>query len=268
MKNVILEVKELTHRYDESHGALGRRRERAAITAVNFQIHEGEVLGIVGESGSGKSTLARTIAQEPRASSGSVRFLGRELTQLRKRHLREARTGLQMIFQDPYASLDPLWSVQQIIEEPLIGTRCHVARSTRVKKIDWALECVMLDPQEFRDLKPREMSGGQCQRVAIARALISAPRLLICDEAVSSLDAITQRQILDLLRKMRMDESGLSMLFISHDLDAVEQVCDRIAVMHQGEICEISSTDKIMGNPQHPRTIELLSAAATYSLQD
>src|SRR5580698_5786827 len=196
-----------------------------AVSGVSFDIRPGETLGIVGETGSGKSTLARAILQSPRPKSGTVTFRGSELTRLRGRRLLAARQHMQFVFQDPFGSLDPKWKVRSIIEEPLIAYSAG-SNQARRKRVDELLDLVGLDPARYAKRHPRELSGGQAQRIAIARAVALEPDLLICDEAVSSLDVLIQAQVLNLFEKLRR-ELGLSYLFIAHDLALVKQVSDR-----------------------------------------
>lgn len=232
-----------------------------AVSDVSFDIRRGETLGIVGETGSGKSTLARSLLQSPSPKSGVVRFQGTDLTRLKRRRLVQARRHMQMIFQDPFASLNPKWRVRQIVEEPLIGYHAGT-RAQRRRRVDEVLDMVGLNPDTYGERRPRQLSGGQCQRVAIARALTLDPALIICDEAVSSLDVLIQAQVLNLFEQLRT-ELGLSYLFISHDLALVKQVSDRVGVMHLGEICEIGPAESLYRQPRHPYTVALLDSIPT-----
>jgi oligopeptide/dipeptide ABC transporter ATP-binding protein len=229
-----------------------------AVSDVSLDVRAGETLGIVGETGSGKSTLARSLLQAPRPKSGSVTLRGTELVGLRGKALLEARRSMQMVFQDPFGSLDPKWRVQDIVEEPLVaydvGTR--EARRARVREV---LDRVGLDPDVFARRRPRQLSGGQAQRVAIARALTLDPALIICDEAVSSLDVLIQAQVLNLFEQLR-EELGLSYLFIAHDLALVKQVSDRVAVMYLGKLAEIGPAEALYREPLHPYTVALLAS--------
>lgn len=229
-----------------------------AVSDVSFEIRSGETVGVVGETGSGKSTLARSLLQYPRPKSGSVLFRGADLVRLKRRRLVEARRHLQMVFQDPIGSLNPKWEVRQIVEEPLIGYKAG-GRAERQRRVDEVLELVGLSAGTYGNRRPRQLSGGQCQRVAIARALTLDPALIICDEAVSSLDVLIQAQVLNLFEQLRT-ELGLSYLFISHDLALVKQVSDRVAVMHLGEIAEIGPADSLYREPRHPYTVALLAS--------
>jgi oligopeptide/dipeptide ABC transporter ATP-binding protein len=229
-----------------------------AVSGVSFDVMPGETLGIVGETGSGKSTLAQALLQAPRPKSGSVIFRGAELTRLRGNKLLAARRHMQFVFQDPFSSLDPKWRVRAIVEEPLVAYRVG-NRAARGKRVDELLDLVGLDPERYAKRHPRELSGGQAQRVAIARALALEPSLIICDEAVSSLDVLIQAQVLNLFEKLRA-ELGLSYLFIAHDLGLVKQVSDRVAVMYLGKLCEVGPGDSIYREPLHPYTRALIDA--------
>ncbi len=226
-----------------------------AVSDVSFDVLPGETLGVVGETGSGKSTLARSVMQAPPAKSGEVRFQGADLTKLRHRALTDARRQLQMVFQDPFGSLNPKWRVADIVAEPLVGYRVP-GRSARVREL---LDLVGLNPDTYGNRHPGELSGGQCQRVAIARALALDPALIVCDEPVSSLDVLIQAQVLNLFERLRAD-LGLSYLFISHDLALVKQVSDRVAVLHLGQLCEIGPSEALYRSPLHPYTVALLAS--------
>jgi oligopeptide/dipeptide ABC transporter ATP-binding protein len=229
-----------------------------AVSDVSFHIDAGETLGVVGETGSGKSTLARCVLQAPRPKSGSVRFQGKELVGLRGGRLQRARRDMQMVFQDPYGSLNPRWRITDVVEEPLIGFGDGNATSRR-HRVRELLDLVGLNPDVYGRRHPRELSGGQCQRVAIARAIALHPALIVCDEPVSSLDVLIQAQVLNLLEKLRT-ELKLSYLFISHDLALVKQVSDRVAVMHLGQLCEVGPADALYRSPRHPYTVDLLAS--------
>jgi len=229
-----------------------------AVSDVSFEVRAGETLGVVGETGSGKSTLARSVIQAPRPQSGEVHFRGTDLMRLRRRDLVQARRHMQMVFQDPYGSLNPRWRVTELVEEPLVGygVRGSGQREVRVREL---LDMVGLDPSVYGKRRPHELSGGQCQRVAIARAIALHPALVICDEAVSSLDVLIQAQVLNLFERLRT-ELGLSYLFISHDLALVKQVSDRVAVMHLGQLAEVGPAEELYRRPLHPYTAALLDS--------
>jgi oligopeptide/dipeptide ABC transporter ATP-binding protein len=229
-----------------------------AVSGVSFDVWPGETLGIVGETGSGKSTLARSVLQAPRPTAGSVVFRGTDLVTLRGSKLLQARRHLQMVFQDPFGSLDPKWRVRDLVEEPLIAYRAG-DRATRRRRVNEVLELVGLDPASHGARRPRELSGGQAQRVAIARAVALSPALIICDEAVSSLDVLIQAQVLSLFEQLRA-ELGLSYLFIAHDLALVKQVSDRVAVMYLGKLCEVGPGESVYRTPLHPYTRALLDS--------
>jgi oligopeptide/dipeptide ABC transporter ATP-binding protein len=244
----------------EAHGLVkrfpARGGHRVAVDGVSFTLMPGETLAIVGESGSGKSTLARIVVRLLDANAGTVRLGGDDITRLRGRALRRRRSRMQIVFQDPYSSLDPRMTVQTIVAEPLrIAGRRREARS-RVAQV---LDLVGLGP-ELCDRYPHELSGGQRQRVGIARALVLEPELLVLDEPVSALDSSVQAQILNLLGELQT-RLGLTYLLISHDLAVVRHVADRIAVMHLGRIVETGPTEAVFASPQHPYTQALLSAS-------
>jgi peptide/nickel transport system ATP-binding protein len=231
-----------------------------AVDDLSFELYPGEILGLVGESGCGKSTLSRTILQLLKPTRGSVTFLGQDLTSLSPQAMRSQRRQLQMIFQDPHACLNPLMTVGESIADPLLIHK--LATSTEAKQqVATMLEKVGLTPTaEYYQRYPQELSGGQQQRVAIARALITKPKLIICDEPVSMLDATVQTQVLDLMLALKA-EFDLTYLFITHDLWVARFFCDRIAVMNAGKIVEIDTTEKIFTQAQHPYTQKLLTAA-------
>jgi peptide/nickel transport system ATP-binding protein len=229
-----------------------------AVSDVSFDVQVGETLGVVGETGSGKSTLARSLVQAPRPKSGEVLFQGEDLVGLRRRRLVAARRHVQMVYQDPFGSLNPRWRVTELVEEPLLGYGMKGAERRR-RRVGELLDLVGLDPSVFGRRRPRELSGGQCQRVAIARAISLDPALVICDEAVSSLDVLIQAQVLNLFERLRA-ELGLSYLFIAHDLALVKQVSDRVAVMHLGQLAEIGPADALYSGPLHPYTAALLAS--------
>jgi oligopeptide transport system ATP-binding protein len=229
-----------------------------AVSGVSLELGQGEVLAIVGETGSGKSTLARAIMQTPRPKSGSVVFKGIELGELDRSELRRVRRQIQMIFQDPFSSLNPKLKVRQLIADPIVA-RKELSRDARGLRVEEVLQLVELEPAVYADRRPGQLSGGQCQRVAIARALAVSPELLICDEPVSALDVMVQAGILNLFESLRAT-LGLSYLFISHDLAVVRRVSDRVAVMYLGRLCEVAPADQIFEHPRHHYTAALMSA--------
>ena len=254
----LLSVRDLVQEFTVRERGGAKAGVVQAVSGVSFDVMPGETLGIVGETGSGKSTLARAILQAPRPKSGSVVFRGAELTRLRGGKLLEARRHMQFVFQDPFGSLDPKWKVRAIVEEPLIAYRVG-DRAARRKRVDELLDLVGLEPSRYVKRHPRELSGGQAQRVAIARAVALEPSLLICDEAVSSLDVLIQAQVLNLFERLR-EELGLSYVFIAHDLALVKQVSDRVTVMYLGKLCEVGPGDSVYRQPLHPYTRALLDS--------
>lgn len=229
-----------------------------AVSKVSFAIAHGETFGLVGESGCGKSSVARAVMQLPAPTSGRVVLDGEDLTRIKKGRLRQLRKQFQMVFQDPVASLNPRRKIGKSVEVSLqeIGQLQPRERKRRTLEM---LKKVGLDPVEHAERFPFQLSGGQCQRASIARALICNPRLLVCDEPVSSLDVSVQAQIINLLRELK-STYGLSMLFISHDLSVVKNICDRVAVMYLGHLCEIAPTEILYRNPLHPYTRALFRA--------
>ncbi len=238
----------------------GQGQTIKAVDGINLELYPGEILGLVGESGCGKSTLSRTILQLVRPSAGKVEFLGKDITNLSRQEIRQQRRQMQMVFQDPHACLNPAMTVGQSIADPLLIHQLATPEEAK-QQVLGMLEKVGLQPPEvFYQRYPSDLSGGQQQRVAIARALITHPKLLICDEPVSMLDASVQSQVLDLMLELK-EEFDLTYLFITHDLWLARFLCDRIAVMNSGKIVEIGPTKEIFANPQHPYTQTLLAAA-------
>jgi peptide/nickel transport system ATP-binding protein len=229
-----------------------------AVSDVSFDVKRGETLGLVGESGCGKSSLARAVLQLSRATSGKVLFDGADLTRASGERLRQLRRRLQIIFQDPIASLNPRRRIGDIVAEPLLiaGVNDRGERERRVRAV---LRAVGLDPDLVMRRRPHEFSGGQCQRVSIARALVLEPELIICDEPVSALDVSIRAQILNLLEDMKA-RYGLTLVFIAHDLAVVKAVSDRVVVMYLGKLCEIGPAEQVFETPAHPYTSLLLHA--------
>ena len=237
---------------------LSGRHHLRAVSGLSLDVTEGETLGLVGESGCGKSTTGRAIMQLPRPTGGRVLFEGRDLTGLPRQELRRVRRRLQMVFQDPISSLNPRRRVGDLVAEPLViaGNGNAARRHERVRE---ALTAVGLEPDLIWGRRRHEFSGGQCQRICIARAIVMRPRLLICDEPVSSLDVSVQAQILNLLEDMKA-RYGLTMVFISHDLAVVKNVSDRVAVMYLGKLCEVAPAERLHRSPAHPYTASLLDS--------
>ncbi|MFT5533895.1 MAG: oligopeptide transport system ATP-binding protein [Burkholderiaceae bacterium] len=228
-----------------------------AVDDVSFEIAEGQTLGLVGESGCGKSTTGRSVLRLIEPSAGKVEFMGQDLMTLRAEPLRRMRRDMQMVFQDPFASLNPRMTIGEVLEEPLI-VHDLFDRPTRKRKVAEILERVGLS-QSYASRHPHEFSGGQRQRVGIARAIITQPKLVVADEAVSALDVSIQAQILNLLKDLQK-ELGLTYLFISHDLAVIRHVSERIGVMYLGRLVEVGPCDSIYRDPKHPYTQALLSA--------
>ena len=243
--------------FPASNHWLGAREWIRAVDGVDLEIRRGEVVGLVGESGSGKSTLGRSLLRLVEPTAGSVRFDGLELMGTPERRLRPLRRRMQIVFQDPYASLSPRLQIKQILAEPLRLYGLVQPRETEQHIAEW-LGRVGLEPY-FMHRYPHEMSGGQRQRIAIARAFSLRPNFVVADEPVSALDVSVQAQILNLLRKLQREE-GLALLFITHDLRVVRRMADRIAVMYRGKIVEEGPTEQVIGSPRHPYTRILLSA--------
>ena len=235
-----------------------RREELVAVDGVSFELADGEALGIVGESGSGKSTLTRALLRLAPASSGDIVWLGHPLRELEGDALREVRAGIQVVFQDPFASLDPTMTVAECVAEPLRALRPDLDASARAAAVQRALDSVGLDAS-FAARRSPTLSGGQCQRVAIARAMVLRPKLLVCDEAVSALDVSIQAQILELLARIKR-EQGTSLIFVSHNLAVVRQLCERVLVMYLGREVESGPTGRVFAAPRHPYTRMLLES--------
>ena len=249
----ILRVDDLVVEYKSQGG-----EKVQAVSGVSLDIIPGETLSVVGESGCGKSTLAKGILQLIETASGSVLLNGSDITKLKGEELRKVRPQAQMIFQDSISSLDPHMKVSALVEQPL-KVWSRGTPEERKNKVNDLLRSVGLDPEVVGDRKPTEFSGGQCQRISIARALAIEPKLLVCDEPVSSLDVSIQAQILNILQEMK-ERYGLSLLFISHDLSVVRAISDRIVVMYLGKVCEVSTPDELSEKPRHHYTHALVSS--------
>ncbi len=230
-----------------------------AVEDVHFDLRAGESLGVVGESGCGKSTLARALAGLQPVNGGGIVYQGQDLVRLGEAGWSACRRDIQMVFQDPQSSLDPGQTVGHAIEEPLEFLRPELAAGARRDRVQALLEQVGLAP-DLADRFPHQLSGGQCQRVAIARALAPSPRILICDEPVSALDAATQEQILELLARLQA-ETGMALLFVAHDLGAVQRLCQRVLVMYLGRIVEQARSEDLFARPRHPYTRLLMASA-------
>ncbi|MGA2838009.1 MAG: oligopeptide/dipeptide ABC transporter ATP-binding protein [Acidimicrobiales bacterium] len=250
--DVVLDVKDLVVEFRSGHQRV------QAVSGVTFQVRRGETLGLVGESGCGKSTTGRTLVQVQPATSGTIDYRGRDLNALSGRALRELRTKIQMIFQDPISSLNPRRRIRDIVAEPLAIWK-RGTKAERAVKVREMLEAVGIDPDAAGDRRPGEFSGGQCQRISIARALMADPELLICDEPVSALDVSVQAQILNLLADLKA-RFQLTMVFIAHDLAVVKNVSDRVAVMYLGKLVEVAGSDDLYRQAAHPYTEALLAS--------
>jgi oligopeptide transport system ATP-binding protein len=255
----LLEVTDLVKHFPIKRGILIDREvdQVRAVDGVSFRVEQGETLGLVGESGSGKSTACRAVLQLIKPTSGSVKFEGREISGIGRREMRPLRREMQMIFQDPYASLNPRKRIGQIVGDPL--KRQGIASGSELRRqVQELLERVGLSSEHYNRF-PHEFSGGQRQRIGIARALSLKPKLVICDEPVSALDVSIQAQIVNLLDDLQ-DEFGLAYLFVAHDIGVVRHISDRIAVMNEGKIVEQGSADQVCESPQDEYTKKLLAA--------
>jgi peptide/nickel transport system ATP-binding protein len=263
MKNgeILLEARELKKSYRRGGGAFSSEAEGSRFTAVDgvsLEVHHGETFAVVGESGCGKTTLARMLVRLIEPDSGALRFAGKELLALRGAELRSERRQMQMIFQDPFASLDPRMRVGEIVGEPLAIHHPELSRTEKQERTAAMLERVGLAPDALRRY-PHEFSGGQRQRIGIARALLLRPKLVVADEPVSALDVSVGAQVLLLLQELQ-SEFGLTYIFISHSLPVVAQVATRIAVMRAGKFVEVGLAGQVLHQPAHAYTRELLAA--------
>jgi ABC-type oligopeptide transport system ATPase subunit len=259
----ILEVRELRKEFPITKGLFVKRQVGAvkAVNGVSFDVRRGETFGVVGESGCGKSTTARMVCRLLDPTSGRIEFDGTDIAGLSHKQLVPFRRDVQMVFQDPYSSLNPRQTIGSIIGTPLDIHHIATGEGERKRKVQELMDLVGLNPEHYNRL-PHEFSGGQRQRIGIARAIALGPKLLIADEPVSALDVSIQAQILNLLRQLQRD-LGLSLMFIAHDLSVVRYMCDRIAVMYAGEIVELATSDELFAAPSHPYTRALLDAVPT-----
>lgn len=258
MSNVLIEVNNLVKNFKVSSSLKNKKNVVQAVSNVSFNIYEGETLSLVGESGCGKSTLGRLLLNLIEPTSGNVLFEGIDISKLNSKGMREIRKKMQIIFQDPYASLNPRMNVYKIISEPLITHKVYSSNHETQERVKELMDKVGIR-REFINRYPHQFSGGQRQRIGIARALALNPKLIICDEPVSALDVSIQSQILNLLYDLQ-DEFNLTYLFISHDLSVVRYISDRVCVMFLGKICEIGKTEDLYEKPLHPYTKFLIDA--------
>ena len=256
----LVQIRDLKMYFPVTEGTIFQKTvaEVKAVDGVSLDIAKGETLGLVGESGCGKTTIGRCILQLERATEGEIRFEGQDLTRLNQRELVPVREKIQVIFQDPYSSLNPRMKIGAMLEEPMRVHRIISDAAKRKERVRELLSVCGLDPK-FADRYPHEMSGGQRQRVGIARALALDPDFIICDEAVSALDVSIQAQVINLLEDLR-DEFNLTYLFIAHDLSVVRHISNRVAVMYLGNLVELADGDELFDNPKHPYTRALLDA--------
>ncbi len=253
INDVLLRVEDLVVEFPGARGGVVH-----AVSGISFDIAEGETLGLVGESGCGKSSTGRALLQLPKPTSGQVVLNGEDLVGLFGEALRQRRTDIQMIFQDPISSLNPRRKVGEVVAEPLRVWGPHDPNE-QWKLVSEMLEAVGIDAEVARDKHSYEFSGGQCQRISIARALVMEPKLIICDEPVSALDVSVQAQILNMLESLK-ERYGLTLVFIAHDLAVVKNISDRVAVMYLGKVCEVSESDELYANPAHPYTQLLMES--------
>lgn len=263
-KKVLLKIRNLTKDFKLKSAKFGQKPQTLhALTNVSLDVYEGETLGIIGESGCGKSTFGKTITQLHAATKGTVEFNGTDILGLKGQSLKKIKRQIQMVFQDPYSSLDPRKTAAKLIEEPLIVHKLIQDRKEREAAVLDLLRKVGLDVHHVHRF-PHEFSGGQRQRINVARALSMHPQLIVCDEPVSALDVSVQAQVLNLFNRLQR-ENNLTYIFISHDLGVIKHVSDRIAIMYLGRVVELCRAEEIYENPIHPYTKALLSAIPTES---
>lgn len=261
----ILQVNNLVKYFPITGGILGKQIAKVhAVDGVTFSVRKGKTLGLVGESGCGKSTLGRTVLRLIEPNSGNIIFDGKDITKITQAELRPLRKEIQIVFQDPFASLNPRMSIKEILSEPYEIHGLYKDKSQRLNKIVTLLKEVGLSPESI-DRYPHEFSGGQRQRIGIARALSLNPKIIICDEPVSALDVSIQSQILNLMMDLR-DKYNLSYIFIAHDLSVIEHISDEVAVMYLGKIVEYTSSDNLYKNPIHPYTKALISSIPRHNI--
>lgn len=258
MKKSIIEVKDLKVYFATGGGLFSKKEYVKAVDGITFDVKEGETFGLVGESGCGKSTIGRTIVKINQPTEGEILYDGQDITTLKGVNLADFRKNVQMIFQDPYASLNPRMTVGEIIQEPMDIHKIYKTKEEREERVKELLEVVGLKPDHIRRY-PHEFSGGQRQRIGIARTLALDPQFIVCDEPISALDVSIQAQVINLLESIQ-EKLGISYLFIAHDLSMVKHISDRIGVMYLGNMVEIGDADEIYESPLHPYTQALLSS--------
>ena len=260
MSDALISVRDLVKHFPLTEGILLQRQVGAvrAVDGVSFDVREGETLGLVGESGCGKSTTARLLTRLLEPTSGEIHYHGQDIAHLSRRELKPLRRDMQIIFQDPYSSLNPRKTVGSIVGEPFIIHGVEHDEAKRKRLVQDLMEQVGLNPEHFNRY-PHEFSGGQRQRIGVARAIALKPKLVVADEPVSALDVSIQAQIINLLRQLQRD-LGLTIVFIAHDLSVVRHVCDRVAVMYLGKVVELADAEQLFDHPRHPYTGALLSA--------
>lgn len=258
MSKPILSVKDLKVHFPVKTGLFKEKKFVKAVDGISFDIMEKETFGLVGESGCGKSTTGRAIVKIYEPDGGEIEYAGKDITKLKKSELADFKSDVQMIFQDPYASLNPRMTVGEIIQEPMDIHKIFDTKEERVNRVTELLDIVGLKPDHINRY-PHEFSGGQRQRIGIARTLALNPKVIVCDEPISALDVSIQAQVINLLEEIQ-DELGISYLFIAHDLSMVKHISDRIGVMYLGNIVEVGDADELYENPLHPYTQALLSS--------
>lgn len=261
MSGTLLEVKNLKKYFQVANGGVLH-----AVDDISFRIEEGKTLGIVGESGCGKSTLGRAVLRLHEPTDGKVIYKGMDITSFNKEEMRKMRQHMQIIFQDPYASLNPRFTISQIIEEPLVLHKVFKTEAERKQRVAELMELVGLSPRMV-NMYPHEFDGGRRQRVVIARAMSINPKFVVCDEPVSALDVSVQAQILNLMMELQ-DKMGLTYIFISHDLSVIKHISDDIGVMYLGQMIEKTSKKAIFERPLHPYTVALLSAIPSTNVRE
>ena len=257
-KQILVEAKNIRKWFPIKKWFFEKQAYVKAVDDVTLNLYRGETLGIVGESGCGKSTMARTLLRLIEPTDGEIIYDGMDLRALKGKELRKLRSRMQIVFQDPYSSLNPRMKIDEIISEPMIISGMKKNKAECMDRVYELLEMVGLDPS-YTDRFPHEFSGGQRQRIVIARAMATNPELLICDEPVSALDVSVRAQVLNLLKELQ-EKLNLTYLFISHDLSVVEHLCDRVVIMYLGQLMEAGTVDQIFDTPRHPYTQALLSA--------